>query len=109
MPFTVLVLNHAPDADPQRDHTVITTGLYTCHTVVVPDQERGAEVCRRMAADEGIQAVMLCPGHTNADVAEIAGIFGPEVSVNVARGDGPSNGVAMKAMQEAGWFAARAG
>ncbi len=104
MPFTALFLAHSPDADPAVHRSTIETGLYTIHTVVVRDQRQGLEVCRRMVAEEGVQSVLLCPGHTNQDVGEIAAAVGDGVGVSVARGDGPSGRAAAKAMEDAGFF-----
>jgi hypothetical protein len=104
MPFTALFLAHSPDADPGVHRSSIDTGLYRLHTVVVRDLEQGLAVCRRMIAEEGVQSVLLCPGHSNQDVAQIADAVGEGVSVSVARGDPRSGRVAAKAMEEAGWF-----
>lgn len=106
MPFTVLFLAHSPDADPDVHRSSIDTGLYRLHTVVVRDQRQGLEVCRRMVAEEGVQSVLLCPGHSNEDVGELAAALGEGVSVSVARGDPRGGRVAAQAMEAAGWFAA---
>lgn len=106
MAFTSLFIAHAPDADPERHRTLIDTGLYKLFSVVVRDQAQAIDVCRRMVADEGIHSVLLCPGHTHADVAAIAAAVGDQVSVTVARGDAPGTRVVAKAMEQAGWFAA---
>jgi len=104
MPFTALFLAHSPDADPAVHRSTIETGLYTLHTVVVRDQRQGLEVCRRLVADEGVQSVLLCPGHSSEDVGEIAAALGEGVSISVARGDPRGGRVAARAMEEAGWF-----
>jgi Family of unknown function (DUF6506) len=104
MAFTALFLAHAPDADPVEHRATIDTGLYTIHTVVVRDQRQGLEVCRQMVAEEGVQSVLLCPGHSNEDVGEIAATLGEGVSVSVARGDPRGGRVSARAMDEAGWF-----
>ena len=44
------------------------------------------------------------PSFTHKAVARIVEAVGKGVSVNIARGDGPSNEVAFKIMTEAGWF-----
>jgi hypothetical protein len=106
MPFTALSLAHSPDADPDVHRSSIDTGLYRIHTVIVRDQRQGLEVCRRMVAEDGVQSVLLCPGHFNADVGEIAATLGEGISVSVTRGDPRGGRVAAKAMEAAGWFAA---
>jgi hypothetical protein len=109
MPFTALFIATAPDADPERHRTVIDTGLYKLFTVVVRDHAQALDLCRTMVPSEGVHSVLLCPGHAHQDVGEIAAVVGEGVSVSVARGDSRGMGIARKAMEEAGWFAARAG
>lgn len=106
MPFTSLFIARAPDADARVHRAVVDTGLYKLFAVVARDQATALEVCREMVAREGVQSVLLCPGHTHRDVADIAEAVGDQVSVTVARGDGPSGRVAAKAMEDAGWFGA---
>jgi hypothetical protein len=107
MAFKALFIAHAPDADPEKHRAILDTGLYTLFTVIARDQEQALAICTRMVAEEGIHSVLLCPGHTHQDVAAVAAVVGEEVSVSVARGDSRSMRVAAKAMEEAGWFAAR--
>ncbi len=106
MPFTAAFIAHAPDADPERDTSVLETGLYRLFTVVVRDTDQAIAVCRRLAADEALDSVILCPGNTNADVASVTAALDGKVSVSVARGDNPSMQTARAAMQKAGWFGA---
>ena len=54
--------------------------------------------------EEGIEAIILCPGFTHKDIAEIQDVVGPNVGITVARGDGPSSKISMEAMKRAGWF-----
>lgn len=107
MAFTALFLATAPDADPEQHRALLDTGLYKLFAVVVRNHEQALEVCRRMVADDGVQSVLLCPGHSHQDVAEIAAAVGAGVSVSVARGDARSTRVAAKVMEEEGWFSAR--
>lgn len=107
MAFKAMFLAHAPDADPERHRCVIDTGMYKLFTVVVKDHGQALEVCRRLVKEEGIHSIVLCPGNTNKDVAEISEAVGKGVSVSVARGDPPGARVAMEVMQKEGWFAGR--
>ncbi len=109
MPFTAAFVAHAPDADPERDTTVLDTGLYRLFTVIVRDTDQAIAACRRLAAEEALDSVILCPGNTNADVARVTAALEGAVSVSVARGDNPSMQIARAAMERAGWFAARSG
>lgn len=96
MAFVAAFLAHAPDADPSVHRAVVETPKYRLLVTVVRDQEQALRECRRLVEEEGIHAVMLCPGFTHKDVAEIAQAVGEGVSVNVARGDGPGNRIALE-------------
>jgi len=101
--FKALFLAHAPDARKDKHRSVIDTGMYQLFTVAVKDQEEALEVAREFLEKESIDSVLLCPGFTNSDVAGIAEAVGDEVGVCVARGDGPSNRIALEAMKRAGY------
>ena len=91
MAFTVVFLAHASDADPVKHRCVIETSTYKLFAVVVRDQVQAVEECKKLVKEEGIDSILLCPGFTHRDVAEIAEAVGRNVSVAVARGDGPSS------------------
>ena len=104
MAFKVVFLAHAPDADAEKHKCVIDTGKYKLFVVVVKNQREAVEVCRKFVRDEGIHSVLLCPGFTHRNVAEIAEAVGENVGVFVARGDGASHRVSMEIMKREGWF-----
>ena len=104
MTFKVVFLAHAPDADAKKHRCIIDTGKYKLFVVVVKNQEEAVEVCRKLVRDEGIHTVLLCPGFTHRNVAEIAETVGGGVGVFVARGDGPSHRTSMEIMKKEGWF-----
>ncbi len=91
MAFRVVFLAHAPDAEPEKHRNVIETSTYKLFSVVVKDQVQAVEECRKLVKEEGIHSVLLCPGFTHSDIAEIVEAVGGNVSVAVARGDGPSS------------------
>jgi len=64
---------------------------------VVKNQEEAIEVCKDFIRDKKIYSILLCPGFTHTDVAEIFKTTGGSVAVSVARGDGPSGRVSLKA------------
>ena len=99
MAFKALFLAHAPDADPDQHHSLIDTGRYRLHTVVVNSQDEAIEVSKRIYAEENIHAIMLCPGFTHKDVAELFQVLDGKVSINVSRGDGPSSRIAQPVIQ----------
>ncbi|MHA1520533.1 MAG: DUF6506 family protein [Promethearchaeota archaeon] len=104
MPFKVLSIAHSPDADPKKHRNLIDTGMYKLFTVVVKSQDEAINVTKEYLEKESIEAILLCPGFKHAEVAEIFEAGEGKVSVNVARGDGPSSKIAMDAMKKAGYF-----
>ncbi|HEC86252.1 MAG TPA: hypothetical protein ENI49_00020 [Thermoplasmatales archaeon] len=105
MAFKVLFLAHAPDAEAEKHRCVIETPkYYKLFVIVVKDQEQAIEVCKKVVKEEGIQSILLCPGFTHRDIAEISEVVGENVGVFVARGDGPSNRISMEVMRREGWF-----
>jgi hypothetical protein len=103
MAFTALTLAHAPDADHTKHRCKIETETYKLFTVAVKSQEEALKVARQMHEDEKIDAILLCPGFTHSDIAELFEALEGKVSVSVARGDGPSTGIAMDAMKRSGF------
>ena len=102
--FKVVFLAHAPDAEPEKHRCVIETSKYKLFVVVVKVQDQAIEVCKKLVKEEGIHSILLCPGFTHRDVAQIAGAVGENVAVAVARGDGPSNMVSAEVRKREGWF-----
>ena len=93
MTFNVVFLAHASDAEPEKHRCMIETPKYKLFSVVVRDQVQAVEECKKLVKEEGIHSVLLCPGFTHRNVAEITEAVGGNVSVAVARGDGPSSRV----------------
>jgi len=103
MAFKVLFLAHAPDAEPEKHRCVIETSKYKLFVVLVKDQHQAVEACKTLVKEEGIHSILLCPGFTHRNVAEIAEAVGKNVAVAVARGDGPSDRVSMEVRKREGW------
>jgi hypothetical protein len=99
MAFKALFLAHAPDADYEKHNSVIETGKYKLFTVVVKNQNEAVKVSKSIYKKEKIDAIMLCPGFTHSDVSEIFQALEGKVSVNVSRGDGPSNKISQPVIQ----------
>jgi hypothetical protein len=104
MAFRVAFLAHAPDADPEKHRCVIETPKFKLFAVVVKDQNQAVEICKKLVKDEDIHSILLCPGFTHQNVAQISSVVGEKVGVTVARGDGPSNRLSMEIMKREGWF-----
>ena len=105
MAFKALFLAHAPDGEAGKYRYVIETPrYYKLFVVVAKDQKQAIEVCKKAVKEEGVQSILLCPGFTHRDVAEISEAVGENVGIFVARGDGPSNKISMEVMTSEGWF-----
>ena len=99
MAFKALFLAHAPDADFEKHKSIIDTGKYRLLTVVVKNQDEAIKIAKDTYQKEKIDAIMLCPGFTHSNVAEIFEVLEGKVSVNVSRGDGPSNKISQPVLQ----------
>ena len=104
MAFKVVFLAHTPDAEPEKHRCVIETPKYKLFVVLVKNQEQAIEVCKNLVKEEGIHSILLCPGFTHRDIAEIKEAVGDNVAISVARGDGPSSRVVREVMKREGWF-----
>ena len=100
MVFKTLFLAHAPDAEYEIHKSIIDTGKYKLITVIVKTQEEAIKVCIDIYKKEKIHSVILCPGFTHSNVADIFTSLEGKVSVNVARGDGPSSKISQSAIQK---------
>jgi hypothetical protein len=89
MAFKVLFLAHAPDAVPEKHACMVETGKYKLFIRVVKSQSEALAACRNLVKKEGIHSILLCPGFTHANIAEIAEAVEENVGVFVARGDPP--------------------
>ena len=104
MAFKALFLAHAPDADREKHRAAIQTLKYHLFVVVVRNQAEAVEVSREYYQKEKIDSILLCPGFTHGDAAEIVAALENRVGVCVARGDGPGSRIAMEAMQREKFF-----
>ena len=93
MVFKTVVLTHASDAKPEKDRSLIETNTYKLFSVVVKDQVQAVEECKKFVKEEDIHSVLLCPGFSDKNVAEITEVVGESVGVVVARGDSPGRRV----------------
>jgi hypothetical protein len=93
MAFKAVFLAHAPDAEPTKHRCMIETSKYKLFSVVVKDQVQAVEECKKLVKEEGILSVLLCPGFSDKNVAEIAEVVGENVGVAVARGGSPGRRV----------------
>lgn len=97
MAFKALFLAYAPDADKMKHRSSINTGKYQLFSVAVKNRKEAVQICESFIEKEKIDAVLLCPGFTHIDVAELVKIAEGKASVCVARGDGPSSKISQAA------------
>lgn len=102
--FKVAFLAHTPDAEPQKHQCMIETSKYQLFVRLVKGQDQALEACKNLVKKEDIHSILLCPGFTHKDIAEISEAVGENVGVFVARGDGPSNRISHEVMEREGWF-----
>ncbi|MEA2105068.1 MAG: DUF6506 family protein [Candidatus Cloacimonadota bacterium] len=100
MAFKVLFLAHAPDAEYEKHKSIIDTGKYKLFTFIVKSQKEAISVSKSIYKKEKIDAIILCPGFTHIDVAEIFQALDGKVSVNVSRGDGPSSKISQAVIRK---------
>jgi len=104
MSFKVVFIAHVPDAEPEKHKVIIETSMYKLFVNFVKNQDQAVEVCKKLVKEEAIHSILLCPGFTHKDVAEISEAAGKGVGVSVARGDGPGSRVSIEVMKKEGWF-----
>ena len=104
MVFKTLFMAHAPDANMRKHRCVIETPLYKLFVIIVRNQQEAISVAKNLLEEEGIHSILLCPGFTHADVAEIQEAVKGRAGVCVARGDGPSSKITREVMEKVGWF-----
>jgi len=97
------VVFHAPDADPEKNRCVVETSKCKLFVVEVKSQDQAVEVCKDLAKKEKVDSIILCPGFTHKEVAQLSEVARGNVGVFVARGDGPSNRASSKARQRGGY------
>jgi len=100
MAFKVLFLAHAVDADYKKHNSIIDTGRLRLISYLVRNREEAIKVAKNIYEKEIIHSIILCPGFSHKDVAEIFEALEGKVSVNIARGDGPSNKIAQSVLQK---------
>ena len=92
-----------PDSNPEEHRCSLETSCYEFKARLVRNQKEAIAVGKELAEEEGIHSLILCPGFTHEQVAEISWTVGDDVGVVVARGDGPGSKIARQAINEAGW------
>jgi len=90
-------------SDKEKHRSLIETGTYHLYTVLVKNQDEALQVSKNFTDNKNIDSILLCPGFTHTDVAEIVKITGGKVAVAAARGDGPGSKISLEARKRAGF------
>ncbi len=93
MAFKTVFIALSPDAEPGKHNSLIETGKYKLHSYLVKTQKEAIKICKDLYKKEKIDSVILCPGFTHKDVAEMFEELENKVAVCISRGDGPSNSI----------------
>ena len=104
MTFKSVFLAFAPDADPEKHNCVVKTAMYELFVRITKNQEEAIEVIKKLVEEENIHSIILCPGFTHQNIAEISQVVGKNVGIAVARTDGPSGKIVREVMKKEGWF-----
>jgi len=104
MAFISAFVSLTPDAQPDVHTSKMGTPMHTMYSVLVKDQSQAIDVCKNLVADNGVQAITLCPGFRNQGVGEIAAAVGSTVAVTVARGDSPGAKLTAEILRKEGWI-----
>ncbi|MFX0097243.1 MAG: DUF6506 family protein [Candidatus Hodarchaeota archaeon] len=104
MVFKAAFIAHTPDADPEKHKWEIGTSKYRLFIRFVKSQTEAIKASKDLLKEEGIHSIILCPGFTHKDVAEISEAVGENVAVCVSRGDGPGSRISMAILKKEGWF-----
>jgi hypothetical protein len=99
MAFKTMFIAQAPDADYQKHNNMIETGKFKLCSYVVSSKKEVIKVCKDLYEKDGLDSVMLCPGFSHEDVADIFAALDQKVAVSVARADGPSNSITAPIIQ----------
>jgi hypothetical protein len=98
----------AKGADPTEHRASVKGDGFEYSMVAAPlfDFEQAARVAKELVEQQGIQAIILCPGFTHEGVAIVRQAVGEEVAINTSRGDVPSTMITAQILTKEGWLPA---
>jgi hypothetical protein len=103
MSFNTMFMVHAPDGDPDNV-ALLETPTYKAYSVAVKNQDEALATAKKLVGEYGVESIILCPGFSNKDIAELEEAVGEGVGISVSRGDPRSQAIAMRAMKREGWM-----
>lgn len=100
--FVVMAL----DGDPKIHRASIKTSKLELTTVLVElmNLDQAVDVCKDLVQNQGVQALILCPGFSHEAVAKVRDAVGEKIAIDVARGDVPSTQITGEILAKEGWF-----
>jgi hypothetical protein len=102
--FKAAFMAHAPDAEVSRHKCQIETEMYQLFVQLVRTQQETLEVARKLVLEEGVHSIILCPGFTYKDVAEIQSAVEGKAAICVSHSDPPGSRITAAVMERLGWF-----
>ncbi|MGB9906155.1 MAG: DUF6506 family protein [Candidatus Saccharicenans sp.] len=102
--FITAFIAHAPDAEVSKHRCQIETGIYQLFVQLVRTQQEALEVARKLVEEDGVQSIILCPGFTYKDVAEIQAVVEGKAAICMSHSDPPGSRITAAVMERVGWF-----
>ena len=75
-----------PDADPEKNRSVVETGILALTTVLVKDIDQAVEVAKKLA-DDGYSLIELCGGFGHIGTGRVAEAVKDKAKIGVVRFD----------------------
>ena len=92
-----------PNVKREDAYTSIVLPHYEFYTILVEDYDMAVEEGKKIIADKGIHAVILCAGFNNIEFGDLSREFGENVGVLIASGDSRSDNIVSEAIGKAKW------
>ena len=102
--FKAAFVAHAPDAEVSKHKCQIETGTYQLFVQLVRTQQEALEVVKKLVLEEGVHSIVLCPGFTYKDVAEIQSAVEGKAAICMSHSDSPGSRITAAVIERLGWF-----
>ncbi|MCR4396493.1 MAG: DUF6506 family protein [Candidatus Saccharicenans sp.] len=102
--FKAAFIAHAPDAEVSKHKCQVETNKYKLFVQLVRTQPEALEAARKLVEEDGVQSIILCPGFTYKDVAEIQAAVEGKAAICMSHSDPPGSRITAAVMERVGWF-----
>ncbi|MGB9863858.1 MAG: DUF6506 family protein [Candidatus Saccharicenans sp.] len=102
--FKAAFMAHAPDAEVSKHRCQLETGRYQLFVQLVRTQSEALEAARELVEKHGVHSIILCPGFTHRDVAEIQAAVEGKAAICVSHSDSAGSRLTASVMEKLGWF-----